>query len=712
MPGGATRPAPSGTGAPSLALIVAVALVGAVAAAHRDLLSSGFQAMTGDQHDGLIAVALISHWHDVLTGAAPWHTVAWFHPFAGTLGYNDGYLLFGLAAHLFRLAGADPLLAVELVPPLFSAMGFAGAYLLGRRLLRLAVPWASVAATVSTLSPGLLQAGGTHIQLYAAGPALLWCALLHEMIRGFLAGARWRFLLLGAAAGLFGGALMLTAFYAFWIVALAILLAGLVFAIGMPRTEFRALFGPPRPWLLLAVPVLVLAVALAPAIWLYLPLLAQTGAHDIRATRVFALGPLSLLDPGPANAVWGWLSPWLDRDAAGASLRNRFPARGVPLLSALLLLAAMPLLWRRRADPGLRFALAFLIAALVMMLATVDFGGRAWGWPATFRRIPGATAVREISRVVVVLAPIAVIASVLPLAALWHRRWRVAAVFLAVLLVAEQWTAVPHTGMRRDAELRRVAALLPPPPGCAAFVATVPRMGQAGSFVEEIYSHNVDAMLLAALSGLRTPNGFSTFNPPGWDFGGPNRADYPARLRTYVEAHGIADGLCAVDFARLRWAGPGEAWPLETAPAPRPPPALGVLHALAARRENAAWLGSGFHALEPWGAWSGPRATLLLPLPEGWEGGGTLLLGVQRFAAGPGQPPVVFRIGEERPQEVAFDSGHPREIALPFGAAAAEGGVLRVAIEDSRAVAPRAIGAGTDARVFGVGLTGIGFRRP
>lgn len=711
MPRAETTPGRNGSGRLPATVILLVALCGAVAVVHRDLWLSGFESMTGDQHDGLIAVALISHWFNVLTGVEPWYQVAWFQPFARTLGYNDGYLLFGLAALGFRLVGADPLLAVELVPPLFGAMGFLGAFLLARRMLRLEPAWACLAAAVSTLSPGLMQAAALHIQIYAVGPAVLWCAMLHGMAMAFLQGARRRFLWLGVLAGGFGGALMLTAFYTFWIVGLALLLSAAVFAIGMPRTEFRGLFGQRRPWWLLGVPLLVLVVALLPALWLYLPLLAQTGGHGIEATRFFALGPLSVIDTGPRNLLWGWLSPWLDRDAAGASLRMRYLARGIPPITLLATLAAMPLLWRRRADPGLRFALAFLIATLLIVLATVDFGGRAWAWRVTFLRVPGAGVAREISRVVVVLAPLAVIACAVPLAALWQARWRIAAAGCAMLLLAEQWTAIPDTGMRRTAELRRIEALVPPPPGCEVFVAIVPRMGQARSMADQLYSHNVDAMVLASVAGLRTPNGFSTFNPPGWDFGAPNQRDYPARLRSYLEAHGLAGHACAVDFARLRWFGPSEPWAFETAPLPRPPAASG-LHPIAGLREHAGWLESGFHGLENWGAWSGPKASLLLPLPEGWAGGGALLLRMHRFAAGPGQPPVVVTIAGEAPREIDFTDGGPREVALPFTAAAAADGVLRVTIEDGRATSPRAVGAGRDERVLGIGLTGVGFARP
>lgn len=67
-----------------------------------------------------------------------------------------------------------------------------------------------------------------------------------------------------------------------------------------------------------------------------------------------------------------------------------------------------------------------------------------------------------------------------------------------------------------------------------------------------IYSHNVDAMVLAEKFGLPTLNGYGTFEPPDWDFVGPERFDYLERVRHYVQAHHLA-GVCAVDLLEKRW---------------------------------------------------------------------------------------------------------------------------------------------------------------
>jgi hypothetical protein len=381
----------------------------------------------------------------------------------------------------------------------------------------------------------------------------------------------------------------------------------------------------------------------------------------------------------------------------------------LPLLTAALILAAVPLLWRSRAVAGRSFALGFLLAWVVLVGATVDFGGEAWLWPRSFLRVPGAEAVRELTRVLAITAPFAAIACVIPLQALWRAGpgLRLLAVALLPLLPAEQWTALPDGGLRRAEEARRFAALSRAPAGCAAFVATVPRAGRSRSATDELYSHNVDAMLLASLTGLRTVNGFSTFNPPGWDFAAPNRPDYAARVSAYALGQDIGEPLCGVDFARLRWSGPGEPWAAEVAAPLDAGAAVGAPLPVGGNRDAAGWLASGFHALEPWGVWSAADARMVLPLPVGWTGGGRIVLTVQRFAAGPGQPPAVLTVAGQPPLAVTFDDGQPRRIALPFDAATGRAGSLQVAIHDPRAVSPTAIGAGQDRRVLGIGLLAV-----
>ncbi len=70
--------------------------------------------------------------------------------------------------------------------------------------------------------------------------------------------------------------------------------------------------------------------------------------------------------------------------------------------------------------------------------------------------------------------------------------------------------------------------------------------GSSGVGSDLIYAHNVDAMVLSEMLMLPTVNGFSTFNPPFWDFADPNGADYDRRALAYAMRFGLR-GLCRLD---------------------------------------------------------------------------------------------------------------------------------------------------------------------
>jgi len=69
--------------------------------------------------------------------------------------------------------------------------------------------------------------------------------------------------------------------------------------------------------------------------------------------------------------------------------------------------------------------------------------------------------------------------------------------------------------------------------------------------LDALYPHNVDAMLLAELWRMPTINGFSTFNPPDWNFASPRAPDYDARVLAYARRHGLR-GLCRLDVRQAR----------------------------------------------------------------------------------------------------------------------------------------------------------------
>ncbi|WP_431269452.1 hypothetical protein [Dankookia sp. P2] len=130
----------------------------------RGQLGDGFTLLLGDRHDGVIALSILEHWYNALRGIEPWDRTAYFFPVPATLGYNDGYLLFGLLHAAFRALGADPFLSGELVNLATRSIGFAATLALGRRLFGLPFGWALLGAALFTISNNLFIRG-SHAQL-------------------------------------------------------------------------------------------------------------------------------------------------------------------------------------------------------------------------------------------------------------------------------------------------------------------------------------------------------------------------------------------------------------------------------------------------------------------------------------------------------------------------------------------------------------------
>ncbi|MDB5375348.1 MAG: hypothetical protein JWP04_3990, partial [Belnapia sp.] len=180
-----------------------IGLAGALAIGFffRNQLGSGFTLLLGDRHDAVIELSILEHWANVLRGLSPWNVTDYFFPVPGTLGYNDGYLLFGLLHAGFRALGADPFLSGELVNATTRAIGFAGTYALGRRAFALAPGWAVLAAVLFTISNNLFIRG-SHAQLFSIGFIPVLALLLHGMLAALLAGRRAALLGWGTAFAL------------------------------------------------------------------------------------------------------------------------------------------------------------------------------------------------------------------------------------------------------------------------------------------------------------------------------------------------------------------------------------------------------------------------------------------------------------------------------------------------------------------------------
>ncbi len=534
------------------ATAVALGLVLCIAIFFRSQLLDGFTLLLGDRHDAVIELSILEHWRNVLRGTADWTRTAYFHPVPGTLGYNDGYLLFGLPYALWRALGADPFLAGEMANMTLRAAGFLGAHWAARRVFGLAWPWALLAAALFTLANNL-AIRGSHAQLFGVSLTPLLVVAAQGAIAALLAGRRRA--LLGWGAGFVVGfaAWLMSGFYMAWYaVFFAAILAPawLVVAGGDQR---RALLGALRAqWVPLAAIAALAILTNLPFLAIYLPKAAETGMHPWSMVAQNLPVPLDMIHVGQQNLVWGWLVVALRPDLPFWTERMT----GLP--PGLLLVFAASLVWLARGgarvDPsGIRRAVA--IATVVTWVLTLRFGEHSLWW-LVFQGFPGARAARVVVRYQIFLALPVTLLAVAWLAQAAPRWPRPAMVAVLALLLVEQLNAYSPTFLDRPLEAGRLARVPPPPAACRAFYVTAARTeSRFGEEVDNVYNHNTEAMLIAAVIGLPTINGISTFNPPGWPDGLPGTAEYQAGVRAWTVRHGLT-GLCGLDLRRFTWSLP------------------------------------------------------------------------------------------------------------------------------------------------------------
>ncbi|MEP7005282.1 MAG: hypothetical protein ABI810_04830, partial [Sphingomonas bacterium] len=219
---------------------LAVVFIAAMALFFRMQILSGFDLGFSDRSDGMIEISILEHWRNVLSGAAAWNTTGYFYPYTGTLGYNDGYFLYGLVYSFWRLF-ADPFHADTLNILTFKAIGFVAAWLLVARTLGWGRGTASLVALLWTVSSNLwLQAGHQQLQSVALLPVAMMLAI--ATVRSEREQRYRRARLLAVALAALMAAWLLTAYYMAWFT---------IFSAGLFAICWCALSGNWRPVALL-----------------------------------------------------------------------------------------------------------------------------------------------------------------------------------------------------------------------------------------------------------------------------------------------------------------------------------------------------------------------------------------------------------------------------------------------------------------------------
>ncbi len=518
-----------------------IALTGGIffLAYHWVELSTGFQFASGNRGDTRFVTWTLEHGWLALKGQQSWRDPSIFFPKTGTLGYSDA--LAGLVPiyGLFRSLGLGLFQSAAAMVVFCDALSAIAMFLFMSRVLRLGLLSSALGTLIFCFnSPKLQQLDHWQLQplfmlpLISGGICLWW-------------QRRWKWGL--TVAGFILGIQFSTSFYIAWFFTLILLIWGVVlFAKREWRSEMLRVapihsVGERR---VLFFSIAVSVVSLIPFLWIYWPALRELPQRQY--AEVFPMVPRlhSWLWMGDSNWLWGRLARWLPFHELPLYWEHQIGVGAFLSVSWLLIVGST--FMRPKFTPyKIRAA---VIGLLLINLIALKIPGAGSPWYLVYKLIPGAKGIRAVSRYVIVwLFPFSILIGWFWQTFITQKLASFAkTLFFALVVVTlfgvEQFGSVQNYSLKSESErmekLRDEAGSLLR--GCLSFYAL-----QGPGVNIPPWELHVDAMLLSAMIGLPTLNGYSGANPPKWDlWQAENKNHASMKAEQWLKLNGVSQSSC------------------------------------------------------------------------------------------------------------------------------------------------------------------------
>jgi hypothetical protein len=524
----------------------------------RAQIVSGFDLLFGDRGDTRLVIFIHEHVFRAMLGRSDFLSPPFFYDFGKTLGFSDAFLLNQIIYAPLRGLGADSFLAFLLTIMTLSIAGYGFVYALLRRFGDVSVVTAVFSSFLFTFANNL-YVNANHPQHFAIYyvPVITYFAIyaiteIHQH--------KIRSLMAGSIAGLLYGLLFPTGFYMAWFFGLGLLIFVPIF-IFVSRHAVRAWFaaGPVQIGLLGLAFADGFLIGLIPLALIYIPVYKLAGSRHFSEYLLYAPMFTDIANVG-ANFVWadffkkiGLVS---DLRILGGGEQSIALTPGLQLLVILsLLIGLRTRYWDadKRSELTRAVIIAGAVVCITLFLVTIKIHEQS-AFLVLFKLVPGAGAIRAGYRAMIVANYFAVISVALAIGhiSLISSRYnasylkakftRATVAVLMVLGVVEQVNLSEDSLVSRAFEHTYFDNVSAAPTECQSFyIASEP--GQPPPIVQ------IDAALVAQKVGIPTINGYSGFDPPGWDFFDSTDANYEQNARAWAVHRGIDAGLCRFDMA-------------------------------------------------------------------------------------------------------------------------------------------------------------------
>ena len=512
---------------------------------YRMAILSGLDQIPGDLLDVQLIVFLQEHVFKSLLGEVNFLSPSMFYPVPNTLGYSDAMLAPGLIYGVFRILGFEVFSASLLGLMASSIATFLICFLFNRKIVGLSVVYASLGATLFTFSAARLNQMN-HQQLQPIFLVLIMCWIISRTVSERRSITSFRVLKNCIVLALLFHLQLLTAFYTAWFFGVFLFLCCCVI-IGHPilRREFVFFVSKFRKPLVFA--ALIFLVCALPFLYIYMPVADEFGLRSYRNVKEMLPYFRSYFWMGRENFAWSWLKDYLRIENKPLHWEHRIGLGIIWTVGFVMISAwAIRVLKNVNLENSQRKEVIFSICAVscfIFWLLTLQVNGYSL-WIVPYEVIPGAGAVRAVSRYILVVSfPLSCIF------AYWLQKksesfnacWKkILILAIGCCAIAEQLGSTgAFSSSQQMARINQMKAQIRD--GCEAFYLLAPEKSSRW-----LPTYQTDALIVSALTGIPTLNGYSGLAPKKWNLGNPTSRDYLNKVQKWRALWKLEGKICEI----------------------------------------------------------------------------------------------------------------------------------------------------------------------
>ncbi len=506
-----------------------------LSAAYHPVIISGWSRIQGDVGDTRVMNHVLEHSYRWLV-KNPQHSNFWsppiFFPALNTAAYQD--ILLGSAPiyWLFRLLGSRPDTAFQLWVPAVLTLNYVAAVWLFRFIMNLSIP-ASIAGAYLFAFAGMRISQCGHQQLFPQFFSMMAVICLFKIFEHSDVDEDSTLKRRGVWIFMFAASVVLqfyAGFYLGWFFCLGLLLCFAV-ALGHGETRQRIVQTALENSWMIVLALFLSGLALSWMGYHYIEAFTQTGSRTWEEAATMVPRWKSWLDMGPGNWLFGRLRHYIAFSDLPMEHEHRI---GLGIVTLVMCAAGFRLMVKSRW--GMVVSISTAVVLIVAFMYPPDWSP----WKLVWGLVPGAGAIRAVSRIaLLLLIPFSMAVALF----INGMRATAPAVLLLMVLCLEQ---VQTTSAFDKYLVRRQVMSL---------VNRIPRETKAFYYAPcpspyrqpmPFWKYQIDAMWAQMVSGVPTINGYSANCPKGWEplenliqIGNLNSARIRANVVRWAKLNGI-----------------------------------------------------------------------------------------------------------------------------------------------------------------------------